>query len=163
MNPPRKQQTKITIHFDIQKVNVCDALRDVLSASYSELEAKNFAVKADIPDAPVFCLCDENALRRVLQNLFKNVHIHGKKVLRVQLDGTTIEIANRTDGLHELDTERIFERFYTADASRTSKNTGLGLAIAKELVARTGGQIAAKVEEDMLVIRVEFRAFHSCT
>lgn len=146
--------------FDIQKINVCDVLRDVLSASYSELEAKCFSVEADIPDIPVFCLCDEDALRRVLQNLLKNVHIHGKEVLRVQFDGTAIEIANRADGLRELDTERIFERFYIADASRTSKNTGLGLAIAKELVVRMGGQIAANVEEDMLVIRVALQAFH---
>ena len=146
----------------VQKVNICNALRDALSASYTELASKGFTVIADIPDAPVFCLCDEDALRRVLQNLFKNVYVHGKETLRVRLDGSTIEIANKADGLYALDTERIFERFYTNDASRTSKNTGLGLAIAKEFVHRMGGQITASVEEDMLVMRVTWKEKDGC-
>ncbi|MDR0294478.1 MAG: HAMP domain-containing histidine kinase [Oscillospiraceae bacterium] len=142
--------------FDVRKINICNILRDAFSESYAELEKKGFTVDADIPDAPVLCLCDEDALRRVLQNLIKNVTVHGREYLRVRVNGGVIEIANKADGLDELDTGRIFERFYTADASRTSKNTGLGLAIAKELTERTGGHIAADVEGDMLVIRIGF-------
>ena len=138
--------------FDIQKVNVCDLLRDVISASYTELAG--FEVDADIPDGPVFCLCDGDALRRVLQNLIKNAYTHGREYLRVRLDGGVIEIANRAGGLDDLDTEGIFERFYTADASRTSKNTGLGLAIAKEMTARMDGHISAAREGELLVLRV---------
>lgn len=139
---------------DIQKVNIGNELRDVLSECYTELESKGFTVDVDIPDAPVICLCDKDALRRVLQNLLKNAYTHGREYLRVRLDGGIIEIANKADGLDELDTERIFERFYTADASRTSKNTGLGLAIVKELTARMGGQVNASISGDMLVVQV---------
>ncbi|MCL1807365.1 MAG: HAMP domain-containing histidine kinase [Oscillospiraceae bacterium] len=137
---------------NIQKVNVCNLLRDALSNSYAELEG--FTVDAEIPETPVLFLCDEDALRRVLQNLIKNVCVHGRDYLRVRLDGGVIEIANKADGLAELDTDGIFERFYTADASRTSKNTGLGLAIAKELTERMGGRISAAVTGELLVIRV---------
>lgn len=141
--------------FELQKVNICNALRDALSASYSELEAKGFAVETDIPESPVLQLCDEDALKRVLQNLLKNVCVHGREYLRVRLDGGVIEIANKADGLAQLDTEEIFERFYTADASRTSKNTGLGLAIARELVTRMGGNISAGISENLLILRIE--------
>jgi len=144
------------ITYNIQRVNVCDILRDALSASYAELEAKGFSVDADIPDTPVFCQCDKDALRRVLQNLLKNVWVHGKEFLRVRVHGSEIEIANRADCLDELDAARIFDRFYTADASRTGQNTGLGLAIASELISRMGGRITAKVDGDMLGVRILF-------
>jgi len=140
--------------FDIKEVNICNILRDALSESYAELEAKGFTVDISIPDAPVMCQCDESAIRRVLQNLLKNACVHGKEYLRVSLTDSVIEIANKADGLTDLDTEQIFERFYTADASRTSKNTGLGLAIAKELTERMGGHIMAGVNGELLVMRV---------
>lgn len=144
--------------FEIQKVNIANAVRDALSANYAELASLGFAVEADIPEMPVFCLCDRDALRRVLQNLMKNVCVHGKGTVRIRLDGSAIEIANQADGLEVLDTARIFERFYTADASRTSKGTGLGLAISKELVAQMGGEISAGVSGGMLVIRVTLKS-----
>ena len=138
---------------DIQKVNVCNVLRDTLSEFYGEFESKGFKVDVDIPDEPVNYLCDPAMLRRVLQNLLKNVCTHGREYLRVTLNDNIIEIANKSD-LSEIDTDKIFERFYTADLSRTGKNTGLGLAIAKELTVRMGGEITARVEGELLVMQV---------
>jgi signal transduction histidine kinase len=139
---------------NIQKVNISSSLRDALSDAYAELEAAAFTVDVDIPDEPVFCLCDKDALRRVLQNLLKNVCVHGRETLRVRLTDDAIEIANKADDIDILDTERIFDRFYTADASRTSQNTGLGLAIAKELITRMNGRIVANINERYLCVRV---------
>jgi len=140
---------------DVKEVNICNVLRDALSESYSEFETRGFTVEASIPDAPEMRLCNEDALRRVLQNLLKNACVHGKEYIHVRLeDGGTIEVANKADFLAQFDIESLFERFYTADASRTSKNTGLGLAIAKELTERMGAQITASVEGELFVARV---------
>ena len=140
---------------DVKEVNICNVLRDALSESYSEFETRGFTVEASIPDAPEMRLCNEDALRRVLQNLLKNACVHGKEYIHVRLeDGGTIEVANKADFLAQLDIESLFERFYTSDASRTSKNTGLGLAIAKELTERMGAQITASVEGELFVARV---------
>jgi signal transduction histidine kinase len=148
------QVMESSAELDIQNINVCNVLRDSLSEFYTELESKGFIVDANIPDTPVLRLCDEDALRRVFQNLIKNVCVHGREYLRIRLDGGAIEIANKADGLDELDAGRIFDRFYTADASRTSKNTGLGLAIAGELTERMGGCISACVTDELLVMQV---------
>src|SRR4029077_15323652 len=39
---------------------------------------------------------------------------------------------------------RLFERFYRADAARTTRGTGLGLAIVKHIVVAAGGDIEAQ-------------------
>jgi len=145
---------------DIQKVNVANTVRDALSEFYAELTAKGFAVEVDIPDN-AYCLCDERSLRRILQNLLKNTCAHGKELLRVSvragISESVIEIANKAD-LSGVDVAKIFERFYTADASRSVGNTGLGLAIAKELTERMGGSITATTDSengDTLTVRVK--------
>lgn len=42
-----------------------------------------------------------------------------------------------------IDVERIFERFYKADLARSTTSSGLGMAIARQLVEQMNGQITA--------------------
>ena len=140
---------------DLQQVNIANPLRDVLSENYMELEKRDFQVEVTIPETPVYCLCDYDALQRVLQNLFRNVYLHGKDYLSVSIEGTAIIIANHVEHIEDIKVDNIFERFYTADASRNNKNTGIGLAIAKELMRQMGGELSASQAGDKLIMRVE--------
>lgn len=139
---------------DIQPVNITNALRDALSEAYRELEHKGFRVDIDIPDTPIFCPCDPDALQRVLQNLLKNACVHGQAQLWVRLTDNQIEITNQADNLDSIDVTQIFERFYTSDTSRTNKNTGLGLAIAKGLTEQMGGKLTASKEHQTLTMQI---------
>jgi two-component system sensor histidine kinase VicK len=71
----------------------------------------------------------------------------------------TIEAAQRNDmvevcvsdtgiGIPEDKQEKLFERFYQVDSSMTRRygGTGMGLAIAKEIVEAHGGRITVKSE-----------------
>jgi signal transduction histidine kinase len=140
----------------LKPVNIGYILRDTLAGSFAEIENSGFAVEVTIPDAPIYCMCDEEALRRILQNLISNTISHGKDRLCIKLSGGVIEIANKTDNIEQIDEQGIFERFYTADSSRSNKRTGLGLAIAKELTDKMGGNISASKVDDMLVISLCF-------
>jgi two-component system OmpR family sensor kinase len=94
-------------------------------------------------------LGDELRLRQVLANLVSNALSHtpaGTPVnveVAVRAGEVQLSVRDRGPGLAPADAERIFERFFRADASRTraAGGTGLGLSIVAALVAAHGGKV----------------------
>jgi len=91
-------------------------------------------------------LADPDALKQVLLTLIDNALVHGKGSIRVAMDGSDRQIAIRVQdsgpGMSSQLCERLFDRFYRGDASRSTPGFGLGLSIAKALVEAQGGTIA---------------------
>jgi two-component system phosphate regulon sensor histidine kinase PhoR len=88
-------------------------------------------------------------LRMVAENLTENsirYAGHGARfTISIRRAGEFAVLTAEDDGVG-VDTpnlNRIFERFYRADAARTSRGTGLGLAIVKHVVVAAGGDIEA--------------------
>jgi signal transduction histidine kinase len=65
-----------------------------------------------------------------------------------------ITFTNTASQLSAVTVGRLFDRFYTVEASRNS--TGLGLSIAKLLTERMGGSIEAAYRSEQLHIIVKF-------
>lgn len=99
---------------------------------------------------PVEVLGDRTRLRQVLDNLLTNVRAHTpagtQVVVRIGAAGgdAMIEVADNGPGLSADAAERVFERFYRVDESRSrdSGGAGLGLAIVAAIVQAHGGQVA---------------------
>jgi signal transduction histidine kinase len=91
-------------------------------------------------------------LRIIATNLAENaIRYSGRATtftLSVRLEGQVIVLAADDDGigLAEGDVPRLFERFWRADASRSTRGTGLGLAIVKHVVTAANGTIEAESE-----------------
>ena len=49
----------------------------------------------------------------------------------------------------EKDVELFFNRFYTADQTRSGKGTGLGLSIAKALMDKMNGKLSAELKDSI--------------
>jgi two-component system OmpR family sensor kinase len=104
--------------------------------------------------SPPIVIGDEARLRQVLNNLMTNALTHtpddAAVAVAVSVDATTrtavVSVADTGPGLSAEDTERVFERFYRADASRTrsSGGSGLGLSIVAGLVAAHGGHVSVE-------------------
>ena len=88
-------------------------------------------------------------LRMIAQNLAENAIRyagHGASFrLSIHRAGAFVVLTAADDGagVPEDTLPRLFERFYRADAARTSRGTGLGLAIVKRVVVAAGGEVEA--------------------
>jgi len=107
-------------------------------------------VTLKLPDHEVTVPGDELRLRQVLGNLVSNAQRHTPPDtpveirLRTTADHALLEVADTGPGLPPEVAERVFERFFRADAARTTENgsTGLGLAIVHAIVLAHGGHVA---------------------
>ena len=118
-------------------------------------EEKRQSLSVDAP-ARVEALCDPAILRLGLMNLLHNAIKFTPQggAIRVRASGTasghsSIEVEDTGPGIAPAHRERIFERFYRADAGRADESggAGLGLAIARWAVAANGGRIELESEE----------------
>jgi two-component system OmpR family sensor kinase len=102
-------------------------------------------------EGPVEVSGDEARLRQVFDNLLSNVRAHtpaGTKTdVRVRSSGgdAVIEVADVGPGLTPEQAERVFERFYRTDPSRSRRHggAGLGLGIVAAIVGAHGGRVEA--------------------
>jgi two-component system phosphate regulon sensor histidine kinase PhoR len=90
----------------------------------------------------------EKALGNLLDNAIKYTPDHGCIRIEARHTGVAIEITVQDNGIGipEADWDRIFERFYRVDKSRSRDmgGTGLGLAIVKHIVQLHHGTISVK-------------------
>ena len=92
---------------------------------------------------------DESYLRRVLLNLLDNAikyNTEGGTVSISLADSNSLalfQISNTGTEIPKEHEDRIFERFYRADPSRSSETvgSGLGLSICREIVLAHGGAL----------------------
>lgn len=105
---------------------------------------KNIEIKA-IGNTPVIALGNEDALRLLINNLCDNAirytHNGGHIEIKTFVDHNKaeIEVSDDGPGIPEAERERIFERFYRAEGTKTIPGTGLGLAIVRRVAEIHGG------------------------
>ena len=85
---------------------------------------------------------NETMIERAVTNLLGNADKFsppGEPIDVVVRDGL-VSVRDRGPGIPVDDRERVFDRFYRADATRTMPGSGLGLAIVAQIVERHGGE-----------------------
>jgi two-component system, OmpR family, sensor kinase len=100
---------------------------------------------------PVEVTGDGPRLRQVLDNLLANVRAHTPAGTTTELgvtsdgDAALITCADNGPGLDAASTDRVFERFFRADPSRSRQHggAGLGLSIVDSIVRAHGGTVTA--------------------
>lgn len=130
--------------------NLRQMVLDAIERLEQRIEVHNIIVQNNVP-AHFMVLCDRDLVQRVLVNLVHNAIKWSPQgetiVINAQNGGdeVTISVFDNGPGVSPEQVDRIFERFYQVDASRSGgEGTGLGLAICRHIVEAHGGKIWAE-------------------
>jgi signal transduction histidine kinase len=135
-----------------------DALFEELSSDYSAQAAdKTLALVFDLPPKLPAIRGDRDRLGQALHNLVGNALKYtppgGTVTVRVETPeagGLVVRVIDTGIGIDPEECERIFDRFYRANDRRIAHVTGsgLGLALAREIVRLHGGDITVESKLD---------------
>lgn len=142
------QETLKRMKFDLSR-----AAWDCVELVRPLAAARGIKIHCDLP--PVEGHGDAERLAQVITNLLANAvqynQDNGDVRISAKRQGSLIHLAvsDTGPGISRADLPHVFDRFYRADASRSSGQTGLGLAISKAIVEAHGGTIEVASEENV--------------
>ena len=138
-----------------ERMDVVRALEESLLSFYAVMQEKGIQPEIELPEEPVYRELDAGAVNRIFSNIISNAlkYSDGDLSVVMDIDGS-ITFTNTAHNLNAVTVGRLFDRFYTVEASRNS--TGLGLSIAKLLIERMGGNIEAIYNNNKLQIKITF-------
>lgn len=132
--------------FNNKKFNICELIEEVIRKSTVMLEEKNIDVKFENQNE-VYVEADDFYIEQVVTNYFTNAIKHvkeqkGKKIIEIKVvpdvDKNTVRVSvfNTGDQIQEENLNRIWNRFYKVDESRTREDggTGIGLSLVKAIM-----------------------------
>ena len=144
-------------HFPIEKKPV--ELDTLCINTYEAFEPmcrqKGLSLSLTLPDTPLTrCICDPDRISQVLSVLMHNAISYTPEGGQIALglvchrERKTIYEITVTDtgvGIPDADKRHIFDRFYRAEKSRSTKgHFGLGLSIAYEIISSHHGKISVQ-------------------
>ncbi len=140
-----------SITLDNNSVNISRMLYQIADEFYPVFEEKSLKCNVNIAPKLEF-IGDADKLARVFDNLLRNAVNYSYSGTVVDILATevgsmiNVSVRNVGDCIPQAKLERIFEKFFRVDNSRSSANggAGLGLAIAKQIVELHGGKISAE-------------------
>ncbi|SDA27689.1 Signal transduction histidine kinase [Ruminococcus sp. YE71] len=141
----------------LEDLNPCAVLEEAVVHYFDDYTARGRSISLDTPPKRMTVSSNRRLLLRIFDNLIGNALKHGCDDLFIKLtEENGLTITFRNDVYEQIDTERVFDEFYTTDISRTKGNSGLGLAIAKQFTELLGGSITADCSDKSFTVTIRF-------
>ena len=112
-------------------------------------EEKQISLTAEIPEEPLLISGDKSRIQRVIANLLDNAIKYTPAGGSVRLsvkktDGSIrFEVSDTGIGIDPKELEKIFDRYFRGEKSRSSQGNGLGLSLARTIIQAHRGTISA--------------------
>ena len=145
-------------NFNYKKVNLSSILCENIAVFYNDFRNNNIEPIIEIDENVKDIISDDGAINRIFSNLITNMIKHGENFVKITLrqenDVIITEFINKATRLTQENVDKLFDRFYTVDNSRSDKNTGLGLYITRIMVEKLGHSISSKKDNVYLIIEI---------
>lgn len=139
-----------------ESIDICRVLEECMLSFYAAFKKKGIEPEIELPDEPVYVLCDRKSANRIFENLISNAIKYADSSLSVTLDKSgRVLFRNPAPGLTPVSAAKLFDRYYTVNEG--SASTGLGFSIAKEIITANSGTIRSSLQDGILTIEVCFK------
>lgn len=136
----------------ITKLDICELLQSASNWIKPQFDDKQVKLSTKLLDKPLHIQGDYDRLRQVILNLLGNAlqYTPERGTVTIECERISSDVLVRIQdtgiGLTHEDTQRIFERFYRVDKSRSrlSGGSGIGLTIAHHIVQAHNGDLWAE-------------------
>ena len=138
-----------TMRLELQRVNVLDAVNDVVALYQYVAEEAGVTIDCE-GDETLFIEGDATRLSQVWANLLDNAIKYSKESGKVRVSvvlkvgNVCVSFADNGIGISETEIDRIWERLYRGDRSRTKQGLGLGLNYVKAVVEAHHGRVVVE-------------------
>jgi signal transduction histidine kinase len=131
-------------------------IEEELNQLREAIAAKNITLVYDKPEQFSTLMLDETKIRQVVMNFADNALYYtqagGKVTLALKESAKSVEftVTDNGIGVPKAEQHRLFTKFYRAGNARKARpdGTGLGLFMAKKVIAASGGSIIFKSKEN---------------
>jgi signal transduction histidine kinase len=140
-------------HLDVREGTFEEVIQEVKDVMHEKLRQEGFTLNVETQDIHPFKY-DSEVMVQVLINLIENSMKFGKGssmreiTLRVRpdRDWMKISVSDTGPGIPRQALKKVFDDFYRVDSSltRTTRGTGIGLALVKKFVLAMKGSITAE-------------------
>lgn len=148
-------------YLKLETIKMNNVVSEVLMEFYDQFTERDLEPTIMLPKEMIRIIADESAVKRVLENLINNAIKHASGNVSISLkqveSKAVMSISNDANQLDRNDLNMLFNRFYTADQTRSSHGTGLGLSIARGLMQKMNGNLTAEYEEGKLIMTCEWK------
>lgn len=131
-----------------QHYRLDEQLRESILLLEPDWSSKDLSLQIDLADCSF--TANRELMAQVWQNLLSNAIKFTPQSGRISVtlchnaEGVTVSVTDTGPGMEEQVLNRIFEKFYQADASRSVSGNGLGLPLARRIVHLHGGTLCVK-------------------
>ena len=135
----------------LSRVNISDLINEAVQESNYAANKKNIQINIKCSDKIYFKINERLILESITNLIHNGIHYSEKNtvidiIVSKKRNNLIISIKDRGIGIHRKEIDKIFQRFYRIDKSRSKKSggTGLGLAIVKHIINLHNGNIEVK-------------------
>ena len=145
-----------------ENFDLTNVVYDVAS-EFVQLACENSKILYCLAQPKVMYKGDEALIRQLMSILLDNAVKYCDTDGEIHVDLTekrhpVITVENTYTDVDNTELDRMFDRFYRADKARTYDGSfGIGLSIAKEIVAKHGGEISAYKKDKTIGFKVELK------
>jgi signal transduction histidine kinase len=142
----------------MEKTDLAAEVSSCFMEFYESFEQRGLGIEFQTPEEHIYVMADRQRLLRILHNVIQNLLRYAKSSVVItfanpQGEGS-VTIENDTDYPIPENPAQVFEKFWSADPSRSTGNAGIGMHISRRIAENMGGKLTADADIKEKIFRL---------